>query len=46
VLDARPIDYGHDRTLLQENLRRSVEERIEHATDVANFVLRTRGTAA
>jgi transcriptional regulator with XRE-family HTH domain len=46
VLDAHPIDYGHDRTLLQQNLRRSVEERIEHATDVANFVLRNRGTAA
>ena len=45
VLDARPIDYGHDRTLLRENLRRSVEERIEHATDVANFVLRNRAAA-
>lgn len=29
VLDARAIDYGHDRTLLRENLARSVEERIE-----------------
>jgi transcriptional regulator with XRE-family HTH domain len=46
VLDARAIDYGHDRTLLQQNLRRSVDERLEHATDVANFVLRNRGTAA
>jgi transcriptional regulator with XRE-family HTH domain len=46
MLDARPIDYGHDRTLLQQNLRRSVAERLEHATAVANFVLRNRGNAA
>ena len=45
VLDARPIDYGHDVTLLQQNLERTVSERIDHGTDLANFVLRTRGTA-
>ena len=46
VLDARGNDYGHDRTLLRQNLRRSAAERIEHATDVANFVLRTHRTVA
>jgi hypothetical protein len=28
-LDATPIDYGHDPTLIAENLRFSPEERIE-----------------
>jgi transcriptional regulator with XRE-family HTH domain len=46
VLDAREIDWGHDRTLLQQNLRRTPAERIEYMTDVANFVLRNRGAAA
>jgi transcriptional regulator with XRE-family HTH domain len=45
VLDAEPIDYGHDRTLIRENLERSVTERIDHGTSVANFVLRNRGAA-
>jgi transcriptional regulator with XRE-family HTH domain len=45
VLEARPIDYGHDRTLLRENLARSVSDRIDHATTFANFVLRNRGAA-
>ena len=46
VLDARELDWGHDRTLLQQNLRRTPAERIEYMTDVANFVLRNRGAAA
>jgi transcriptional regulator with XRE-family HTH domain len=45
VLDAHAIDYGHDRTLLRENLARSVSDRIDHATTFANFVLRNRGAA-
>jgi len=45
VLDARPIDYGHDVTLLQQNLGRTVSERIDHGTEVANYVLRNRGAA-
>jgi transcriptional regulator with XRE-family HTH domain len=45
VLDAALIDYGHDRTLLRENLRRTPEQRIDHGTAVANFVLRNRGVA-
>jgi len=44
-LNAEQIDYGHDRTLLAQNLERTVSERIEHMTDVANFVLRNRGAA-
>jgi UDP-N-acetylglucosamine 1-carboxyvinyltransferase len=45
VLEAEAIDYGHDRTLIRENLARSVSERIDHATAFANFVLRNRGAA-
>jgi len=45
VLEAHAIDYGHDRTLLRENLARSVSDRIDHATKFANFVLRNRGAA-
>jgi transcriptional regulator with XRE-family HTH domain len=46
VLEARELDWGHDVTLLQQNLRRTPAERIEYMTDVANFVLRNRGAAA
>ena len=46
VLDARAIDWGHDVTLLQQNLERTPAARIEHMTEVANFVLRNRGAAA
>jgi transcriptional regulator with XRE-family HTH domain len=45
VLDAQPIDYGHDVTLLRQNLERTATERIDHGTAVANFVLRNRGIA-
>lgn len=45
VLEARELDWGHDVTLLQQNLRRTAAERIEYMTDVANFVLRNRGAA-
>lgn len=45
VLDARPIDYGHDRTLLQASLERSVAERLEHGAQFANFVTRNLGAA-
>ena len=45
TLNAEPIDYGHDRTLLQQNLRRTVAERLEHATSFASFVQRNRGVA-
>src|SRR3989454_2283069 len=45
TLEARPIDYGHDATLLQKNLRRTVSERIDHGASFANFVMRNRGVA-
>ena len=45
VLGAEPIDYGHDRTLLQQNLQRTVDQRIDFMTSFANFVLRNRGAA-
>jgi transcriptional regulator with XRE-family HTH domain len=45
VLDARQIDYGHDRTLLRENLARSVDERIDFMTSFSNWILRHRGVA-
>jgi len=41
-LEAAPIDYGHDRTLLRQNLARSPSERIDHNVSLANFVLRNR----
>jgi transcriptional regulator with XRE-family HTH domain len=45
VLEAAPIDYGHDRMLLRENLRRTPQERVDHGAAVANFVLRNGGVA-
>lgn len=45
VLDARAIDWGHDVTLLGQNLDRTPAERLDFMTDVANFVLRNRGAA-
>ena len=41
-LVSRPIDYGHDRTLLRQNLRRTPAERIDHNVDVANLVTRVQ----
>ena len=45
ALEARPIDYGHDVTLLRQNLRRTVSQRIDHGASFANFVVRNRGVA-
>jgi transcriptional regulator with XRE-family HTH domain len=45
VLKSEPIDYGHDRTLIQENLKRTPEERIDFMTSFSNFVLQNRGAA-
>lgn len=46
VLAGEPIDYGHDRTLLRQNLERSPDERLDHGVSFANFVLRNRGAEA
>jgi transcriptional regulator with XRE-family HTH domain len=45
-LAARPIDYGHDPTLNERNLRMTPAQRIDHGADFANFTMRTRGAAA
>ncbi len=45
-LSTEPIDYGHDVTLLRQNLARTPAARIDFAASVANFVLRNRGGAA
>ena len=39
VLDTHAIDYGHDRTLLQQNLRRTVTDRISYQAAWARQVL-------
>ena len=44
TLEAAPIDYGHDIAMLDANLRRSVEQRIDFGASFANFVRRNRGT--
>lgn len=41
-LGAQPIDYGHDVTLLEQNLARTVDERVDHGVEFSNFVLRNR----
>jgi hypothetical protein len=37
-VSSKPADYGHDRTLLRENLRLSPEERIRRQVAWANRV--------
>ncbi len=44
-LEVRPIDYGHDRTLLQANLDRTPTARLRHGVSFANFVRRTQEAA-
>lgn len=39
-LGADAIDYGFDRTLLRQNLDRSVSDRVSHGVSFANFVRR------
>jgi transcriptional regulator with XRE-family HTH domain len=45
VLDAEPIDYGHDRTLIRENLKRTPEERLDFMVSFSNFVRELQGAA-
>jgi transcriptional regulator with XRE-family HTH domain len=45
TLEARPIDYGIDRTLIQENLKRTPEERIDFMVSFSNFVREFQGAA-
>jgi len=46
LLDTERIDYGQDRSLLQQNLERTVDERIGHGVAFSNFVRRNRGGAS
>lgn len=39
-LDARPIDYGHDRTLNERNLTFTPEQRIAHQAQFSNAMRR------
>ena len=45
VLGTDPIDYGIDRTLLRQNLERTVDERVAFMTSFGNWVSRHRGIA-
>lgn len=45
-LAATPIDYGHDRTLNQQQLALSPNQRLDRMISFANFSLRNRGVAA
>jgi transcriptional regulator with XRE-family HTH domain len=40
TLAAEPIDYGHDRTLLRQNLELTPEERIRRGVEWSNAMLR------
>ena len=41
-LDAKAIDYGHDRAMLEANLDRTPTMRLRHGVSFANFVRRTQ----
>jgi transcriptional regulator with XRE-family HTH domain len=45
VLDAREIDWGHDRTLIRENLERAAEERFERGVAFSRWAMEHRGIA-
>jgi transcriptional regulator with XRE-family HTH domain len=45
TLDARAIDYGIDKTLIRENLKRTPEERLDFMVSFSNFVREFRGAA-
>jgi transcriptional regulator with XRE-family HTH domain len=45
VLGAERIDYGHDRTLLRQNLEQTIDDRLAQGVASANFVRRNRGAA-
>jgi transcriptional regulator with XRE-family HTH domain len=45
ALNATPIDYGHDRTLILQNLAKTPDERVAHGVSWSNWVARHRGIA-
>jgi transcriptional regulator with XRE-family HTH domain len=44
-LSATPIDYGHDRTLIEQNLRYTAEERIERQAEWSRGMREFEGIA-
>jgi transcriptional regulator with XRE-family HTH domain len=40
-LGSKPVDYGHDVTILRANLDRTPAERLRHGVSFANFIRRT-----
>jgi transcriptional regulator with XRE-family HTH domain len=45
VLESQPIDYGHDRTLLQQNLVHTPEARIRRQAEWSRGVRKIQGAA-
>jgi transcriptional regulator with XRE-family HTH domain len=45
VLDARHVEWGHDETLLEANLRKTADERFRHGVSFSRWVQRNRGIA-
>jgi transcriptional regulator with XRE-family HTH domain len=45
VLEAREVDWGHDRTLIRENLARPVDERVDRGVSFSRWAMRHRGSA-
>jgi transcriptional regulator with XRE-family HTH domain len=44
-LSARPVDHGFDRTLYDQTLGMTTDERVDHGVDFSNFVRRNLGAA-
>jgi transcriptional regulator with XRE-family HTH domain len=45
VLTTRDLDWGHDRTLIRDNLGRSVDERLERGIAFSRFAAEHRSIA-
>ena len=45
VLEAREVDWGHDVTLLEANLRKTADERFRDGVSFSRWVERNRGSA-
>lgn len=45
VLATREVDWGHDETLLEANLRKTAAERFRHGVSFSRWVERNRGIA-
>lgn len=45
VLEAKPVDWGHDVTLIRRNLAMTPDERLAHMTQFVEVIRRNRGVA-